>query len=43
VESALRLAGRGIASTILDGRVPGILRRALAGEEVGGTGVPVRV
>jgi len=41
LESALRLAGRGIESWILDGRRPGILGRALARDvETGGTHVP---
>lgn len=40
VETALRLASLGVASWIGDGRRPGVLRRALAGEEEGGTRVP---
>ncbi len=43
LESALRLAAAGVASSILDGREPGILARALAGEEVAGTLVPAFV
>jgi isopentenyl phosphate kinase len=39
LETASRLAKRGITSQILDGRVPGILGRALAGSQVGGTRV----
>ncbi|HXO18962.1 MAG TPA: isopentenyl phosphate kinase [Thermoanaerobaculia bacterium] len=37
VETALALAAQGITSSILDGREPGLLERALAGEEVPGT------
>jgi isopentenyl phosphate kinase len=37
VETALDLADLGIPSLILDGREPGLLERALAGEEVPGT------
>jgi len=37
VETALALADLGITSQILDGREPGILERALAGEAVPGT------
>ncbi|MFN7962820.1 MAG: isopentenyl phosphate kinase [Thermoanaerobaculia bacterium] len=37
VETAARLAKRGITSWILDGREPGLLAQALAGEEVPGT------
>ncbi len=37
LETALRLAGRGVSSWILDGREPGILARALEGGEVPGT------
>lgn len=40
VETALRMAGRGVPSWIGDGRRPGALRRALSGEEEGGTRVP---
>ncbi len=43
LETALRLAGRGVASWILDGREPGILARALAGDPVPGTVVPAVV
>ncbi|MBI2568889.1 MAG: hypothetical protein HYV63_17860 [Candidatus Schekmanbacteria bacterium] len=39
VETALALAGKGIPSLIADGRVPGLLRRALLGEVVEGTRV----
>jgi isopentenyl phosphate kinase len=37
VETALALADLGITSQILDGREPGLLERALGGEEVPGT------
>jgi isopentenyl phosphate kinase len=37
VETALALADLGIPSQILDGRVAGLLERAVAGEEVAGT------
>jgi isopentenyl phosphate kinase len=37
VETALALADLGITSQILDGREPGLLERALAGEAVPGT------
>jgi len=37
VETALALASQGIASWIADGRVNGLLRRALAGEEIAAT------
>jgi isopentenyl phosphate kinase len=37
VEAALALADLGVTSLILDGRVPGLLERAVAGEEVPGT------
>jgi isopentenyl phosphate kinase len=37
VETALALADLGITSRILDGREPGLLERALGGEEVPGT------
>ncbi len=37
VETALRMAALGVPSWIGDGRRPGTLRRALAGEEEGGT------
>jgi isopentenyl phosphate kinase len=39
VETALALAALGIPSLIADGRVPGLLERALAGETVPGTEV----
>lgn len=40
VESALALAALGVDSWIVDGRIPGLLVRALAGEPVPGTRVP---
>lgn len=40
VRTCLRLGDEGVASVIADGTVPGLLRRALAGEEVPGTRVP---
>jgi isopentenyl phosphate kinase len=40
VETALALAARGIPSLIADGTVPGLLARALRGEQVPGTEVP---
>lgn len=40
LETALRLARRGVGSWIGDGREPGALARALGGEEVPGTRVP---
>jgi isopentenyl phosphate kinase len=39
VETALALADLGITSQILDGREPGLLERALAGEAVPGTAI----
>jgi isopentenyl phosphate kinase len=39
LQTAGRLAAAGVTSWILDGRVPGILGRAIAGEEVPGTRV----
>lgn len=39
VQAALRLAELGVESWIGDGRIPGALARALAGEPEGGTGV----
>ena len=39
LETAVELARRGVVSQILDGREPGIVARALAGEPVGGTRV----
>lgn len=39
LETALALASRGVPSWILNGTVPGLLERALAGEEVPGTRV----
>lgn len=41
VETALRLTGTGVSSWIGDGRRSGALERALAGEQEGGTLVPV--
>lgn len=41
VETALRLAETGVSSWIGDGRRPAALERALAGEQEGGTLVPV--
>lgn len=40
VETALRMASLGVASWIGDGRRPGVLRRALAGDREGGTLIP---
>lgn len=40
VEAALVLGSLGVASWIGDGRRPGVLRRALAGDTEGGTRVP---
>jgi isopentenyl phosphate kinase len=40
LETAGRLAAQGISSWILDGRRPGLLELALAGEDPGGTFVP---
>lgn len=40
VETALRMAARGVPSWIGDGRRPGVLRRALSDEVEGGTRVP---
>jgi isopentenyl phosphate kinase len=37
LEVAVSLAGLGVASRIADGRVPGLLKAALAGEEIHGT------
>lgn len=42
VRTCLELAERGIGSLIADGTVPGLLERALRGEEVPGTRVPPR-
>lgn len=39
VDTAMRLARSGITSWILDGRRPGLLERALKGEDMGGTKV----
>lgn len=42
VQTCLELADLGIPSLIADGTVPGLLERALRGEEVPGTRVPAR-
>jgi isopentenyl phosphate kinase len=39
VETALALARKGVRSVIFNGRTPGLLERALLGEEVPGTEV----
>ncbi len=42
VETALRLARRGVVSWIADGRTPGVLRRALSGDDLAGTRIASR-
>ncbi|MCG8455328.1 MAG: hypothetical protein MI919_03535, partial [Holophagales bacterium] len=42
LETAERLARRGITSWIADGRRPGLFRAALDGKAVPGTAVPAR-
>ena len=37
LEAAVSLARLGVASRIADGRVPGLLKAALAGDEIHGT------